>query len=112
MIWLTWRQFRGQAMVAGAALAAFAIALVITGVGLNHRYDEAGLPGCQASHNCQQLAVNFISQIHDFRSEFGLFLGGIAVVYLVPALIGLFWGAPLIARELEAGTLRWRGIRA
>ena len=24
----------------------------------------------------------------------------------LPALIGLFWGAPLIARELEAGTHR------
>jgi hypothetical protein len=35
-----------------------------------------------------------------------LFYGGIAVMYLTPALIGLFWGAPLIARELEAGTYR------
>ena len=25
---------------------------------------------------------------------------------VLPALIGLFWGAPLIARELEAGTHR------
>ena len=29
-----------------------------------------------------------------------------AVVLVLPALIGLFWGAPLIARELEAGTHR------
>src|SRR4029453_7285318 len=29
-----------------------------------------------------------------------------AVVLLLPALIGLFWGAPLLARELEAGTHR------
>jgi hypothetical protein len=28
------------------------------------------------------------------------------LMYLVPALIGIFWGAPLIARELEAGTHR------
>jgi len=28
------------------------------------------------------------------------------VVLVLPALIGLFWGAPLIARELEAGTHR------
>jgi hypothetical protein len=27
-------------------------------------------------------------------------------VLVLPALIGLFWGAPLIARELEAGTHR------
>lgn len=27
-------------------------------------------------------------------------------VYGVPALLGIFWGAPLIAREIEAGTLQ------
>ncbi len=27
-------------------------------------------------------------------------------MYLTPALLGLFWGAPLIARELETGTYR------
>ena len=30
MIWLTWRQFRAQAIVAAAALAVIAIALAIT----------------------------------------------------------------------------------
>ena len=33
------------------------------------------------------------------------FAGG-AALYLTPALIGTFWGAPLVTRELEAGTLR------
>ncbi len=28
------------------------------------------------------------------------------IIYVVPALIGVFWGAPLIARELETGTHR------
>ena len=31
---------------------------------------------------------------------------------LAPALIGIFWGAPLIARELETGTSGWPGTRA
>jgi hypothetical protein len=26
--------------------------------------------------------------------------------YLTPAIIGTFWGAPLISRELETGTYR------
>ena len=30
MIWLTWRQFRAQAITAAAALAAFAILLAVT----------------------------------------------------------------------------------
>ncbi|WNI34128.1 transporter [Streptomyces sp. ITFR-6] len=33
------------------------------------------------------------------------FVGGVTVL-LVPALIGMFWGAPLVARELESGTHR------
>ena len=28
------------------------------------------------------------------------------LVVLVPGIIGIFWGAPLVARELEAGTYR------
>jgi hypothetical protein len=35
-----------------------------------------------------------------------VYWGGIFVFYAVPAIIGMFWGAPLIARELEAGTFR------
>ena len=27
-------------------------------------------------------------------------------VFVVPPLVGMFWGAPLIARELDAGTHR------
>jgi len=38
-----------------------------------------------------------------------LYLLGIVIILLTPAVIGLFWGAPLIARELETGTsaLAW-----
>ena len=31
MIWLTWRQFRPQAVVVAAGLSAFAILLLVTG---------------------------------------------------------------------------------
>ncbi|WP_228718225.1 transporter [Kitasatospora acidiphila] len=35
-----------------------------------------------------------------------LYLLGALLVRTVPAVIGVFWGAPLVARELEAGTHR------
>ncbi len=38
MIWLTWRQFRVQALIAAAALAAAAILLGVTGPRLASRY--------------------------------------------------------------------------
>jgi hypothetical protein len=36
----------------------------------------------------------------------GLYFFSILVILIAPAIIGCFWGAPLIARELEAGTFR------
>ncbi len=108
MIWLTWRQFRTQAAVAASALAAIAITLAVTGITLRGHYKSAGLPACHVHHDCQQVATTFIHQLRsgaigDYSAVFYL---GIVVLYLVPALIGLFWGAPLLAREFETGTVR------
>jgi hypothetical protein len=103
MIWMSWRQFRGQAITAGAILVVLAIALGITGTGLASDYHGAGLNSCHLS--CATDATNFLNSIRGSGYQ-TLFDGGIVVMYLVPALIGLFWGAPLIARELETGTYR------
>ncbi len=35
-----------------------------------------------------------------------LYFLSVLVILVVPAIVGMFWGAPLIARELEAGTFR------
>jgi hypothetical protein len=35
-----------------------------------------------------------------------VYLLGIGIIVLAPAVIGMFWGAPLIARELETGTFQ------
>ena len=35
-----------------------------------------------------------------------MYILGLGVVYLAPGIIGLFWGAPLVTRELETGTFR------
>jgi hypothetical protein len=102
MIWLTWRQFRPQAVTALAALAAFAILLGVTGPHVAGIYASSGVADCQSA-DCGQLAANFLNAV---SSDTAVFLFGIAVVIVAPALIGLFWGAPLIAREFEAGTFR------
>jgi hypothetical protein len=105
MMWVTWRQFRAQAIVAGSVLAAIAIGLVITGLNLRHKYDAAGLPSCYIRHDCEFVATGLINQLRagDYNV---IFFASVFVLYAVPALIGLFWGAPLLAREFEAGTLR------
>ena len=104
MLWLTWRQFRAPIVVAATALAAFAVILGLTGPDLAHLYATSGLATCRAS--CGSLASTFLSQMRSDAIYPLLFFAGGAALYVTPALIGMFWGAPLVTRELEAGTLR------
>ncbi|MFC9249465.1 ABC transporter permease [Streptomyces sp. NPDC057136] len=97
MIWLTWRQYRVQTLVALAALAVIAAVLVVIGVQLHDSYDST-VATCQSA--CES-AKDVI------RSEYNVlfyFVAGLLIA--VPGIIGIFWGAPLIARELETGTHR------
>jgi hypothetical protein len=100
VIWLTWRQFRASAAMMAAALALLAAILALTGPGLADDY-SAGIAGCATQGDgCSDFVQRF------FDDNRNAFLAVTAVVLVLPALIGLFWGAPLIARELEAGTHR------
>jgi hypothetical protein len=103
MIWLTWRQFRPQAIVAAAALAVVAVALAVTGPHLASMYTSSGLASCHAG--CGTQASTFITAVKGSATEL-IFYGGIFLLYATPALIGMFWAAPLVTRELEAGTFR------
>ncbi|MCW2707374.1 MAG: putative transrane transport protein [Frankiales bacterium] len=89
MTWLTWRQLRAQATAVYAAVLALAVVLAVTGP----RLTRLG-----------QGQVSLFDQLT--RSDRNLYYAGIVVLALAPAVIGAFWGAPLVARELEAGTHR------
>lgn len=108
MTWLTWRQFRTQALTAAVALAAFAILLAATGPHLASLYAASGVSGCHPA-DCADMASNWLSQLYSAGTYWVLDLLGIVIILLAPAVIGLFWGAPLVARELETGTsaLAW-----
>ncbi|PGH44954.1 ABC-2 family transporter protein [Micromonospora sediminicola] len=84
MIRFTLRQFRLPALAGLLLLALAGAGLLRLGADVRAVPDPARLP--------------------DRYAQTMLFLaGGFA---LVPALLGAFWGAPLVARELEAGTHR------
>jgi hypothetical protein len=106
MIWLTWRQFRAQAWVAAGALAVAAAVLAVTGLHLAHLYDASGLGACHAHGDCGMLGTTLMNEFRASATDKLLYNGGVVLLYAVPALIGLFWGAPLISREFEAGTFR------
>src|ERR1017187_566908 len=98
MTWLAWRQFRLQACVAVALLAAVAIAFVMTGPHLVHVYDTV-VRTCASRGDCPSVTQSFLGRDHLLRDL------SLAVI-LVPVLVGMFWGAPLIAREMETGSFR------
>jgi ABC-type transport system involved in multi-copper enzyme maturation permease subunit len=99
MIWMAWRQFRAQALVAFGALAALAIYTVVLGFQIRHSY-SGDLAGCKVSGNCSGVLSQFEGQ---YSTTLGL-LGDLLIA--VPGVIGVFWGAPLVTRELETGTHR------
>lgn len=109
MIWLTWRQSRLQAASAALVLVAFAVLLTVTGPHLASLYASSPVGSCQGGPaNCGGPADEFFQQL--LGEGIGkLYLLGIMLILVAPAVIGVFWGAPLIARELEARTqyLAW-----
>jgi hypothetical protein len=100
MIWLAWRQFRVQALTAVAAFIVLGAVLAYTGPHVTHLYNTSGIHACQAAHgDCGPLIDNFTSHYPWWHG-----LGALTIA--LPALVGVFWGAPLLSRELETGTYR------
>ncbi|MGJ6963704.1 ABC transporter permease [Streptosporangium sp. G11] len=97
MIWLTWRQFRGSAAMMAALLVTLIAALALTGPDLASQY-STGIAACTQDSTCDRFYDRFFDEYQLPFTAVSL------VVLLLPALVGLFWGAPLITRELEAGT--------
>ena len=98
MIWLAWRQFRLQTCVAVGLLVAVAIAFALTGPHNVHVYDTV-VRTCASRGDCPSVTQSFLGRDHLLRD---LSLAAI----LIPVLVGMFWGAPLIAREMETGSFR------
>jgi ABC-type transport system involved in multi-copper enzyme maturation permease subunit len=102
MIWLTWRQFRIQGIVMAAILAVFGVLLLVTGPHLASVARTSGFAACHTS--CATYAQTFFSELNPPYHL--VYLLGAVLIIALPAVIGLFWGAPLIARELDSGTFR------
>jgi hypothetical protein len=97
MIQLSWRQFRTPAIVAFVALVAVAAFAALTGPSLAHAY-VATLAACRQTGDCTSAMQTFARNDSALLSSFD------TLVTVAPALLGAFWGAPLIAREIESGT--------
>jgi len=96
MAWVTWRQHRAALGGVAAFLGAFAVYLWLTGLQMHHA--EAAYCHPAGSLGC---AVNFTGRYGETAIMVSIALQA------VPALIGAFAGAPVLARELETGTFRY-----
>ena len=92
-----WLQSRTQTLVVAGMLVALAVAAAITGVQLAHLYASLVAhctTGCGFASNEFSSHDQFFAHLLD------------VVAQVAPALLGIFWGAPLLAREYETGTYR------
>lgn len=92
-----WLQSRTQTLISAGLLTVLAAGAAVTGVQLAHLY-ASSVASC---HSGCALAVR----------EFGLHQAFLqrafdVLIEVTPPLLGVFWGAPLLARELETGTYR------
>src|SRR6202453_383913 len=101
MAWVTWRQHRFALAGVGGLLGVLAAYLVFTGLPMHHAY--AAVAACRPASS---LACS--NAIGDFDNAHWSTAEAIAVLLqVVPALIGAFAAAPVLARELETGTFRY-----
>jgi hypothetical protein len=99
MAWVTWRQHRFALTGVAALLGTLAVYLWIVGRQLHHAYAAA-----TACHPASSIACGDL--INSFNGMDKVLANGF-VLQPVPALIGAFVGAPVLARELETGTFRY-----
>lgn len=100
MIWWTWRQHRIQVLWTAAALAVLGVWMAVSGRALSQEYQRLGIGAClAAARDCSGSTSVFLNAHQGLAFLTPLFL-------VVPGIIGVFWGAPLAARELETGTHR------
>jgi len=99
MAWVIWRQHRSALTAVAVFLGALAVSLWRIGLQLHHAYAAAAACRPVLSPACDALQTSF--------SGMDILLANGYVLQAVPALIGAFAGAPVLARELETGTFRY-----
>jgi hypothetical protein len=99
MIRLTCLQFRTQSAAATCGVLIAALVAAATGPHLAHLYSTT-VATCRSRGDCDTAIPAFLATDATLRTVLGGF------VRATPAILGAFWGAPLVARELESGTYR------
>jgi hypothetical protein len=100
MAWVTWRQHRFALGGVTALLGALAVWLWLEGLHAHRAYATAADCHPASSGACGALVGYFLTYVSTAQTV-------AIVLQAVPALIGAFVGAPVLAREMETGTFRY-----
>jgi len=103
LAWVTWRQHRFALAGVLMVLGGVGLFMVFNGLAMHHVYTRLGLDTCGSlgGPSCQ-------AQITAFEQDYYSWADHLPhLVMLLPGMIGVFVGAPLVARELESGTFRF-----
>ncbi|MEU8074909.1 ABC transporter permease subunit [Catellatospora citrea] len=102
---MTWRQHRAQVLATTGLLVLLGVLLLVSAMDATRYLAEHVVAGCPGpAEQCR--AVN-VALTQRYGLVYQAVLGILPL--LGPALVGAFWGAPLIGREFERGThkLAW-----
>jgi hypothetical protein len=113
MTWLVWRQYRATAAISAVLLAALAAVVLVDGFQIASRWHSI-LVTCAGESGCLHQQPNLVN---------GVISDLPYICLIVPAALGMLWGAPLVASELEARTsdfawtqsvsrTRWLAVKA
>ncbi len=99
MAGVIWRQHRFALVTVAVVLGGASVYLWLVGSTLHNAYAAAVACHPVGSAACQDAVNNF--------NNLGVFLSNGIILQVLPAAIGAFVGAPLLAREMETGTFRY-----
>jgi hypothetical protein len=101
--WVTWRQHRFALAGTVVVLGGFGILMLISGLAMHSDYASLGLNTCGKLSDpaCDTPLGIFQANYQNWAQQLPQFLT------FLPGLLGVFVGAPVVARELESGTFRF-----
>ncbi len=119
MTWVAWRQHRVSLLVVLALVLVTAAVMLWFRIAALDHLTAAGIEGCvrvEDEHCPQGAMASFADAFEGYARNFPMVLLGL------PALLGMFTGAPLFARDFEQGThilgltqsisrLRWWSVK-
>jgi ABC-type transport system involved in multi-copper enzyme maturation permease subunit len=112
LCWVTWRQHRTALLAILAVFVFSALVLVYYGLSMHRDFTSLKLAACAQVPGSEAGSVNrdglsCANELADFHGDQNRVSQLMAAFLPLPAVFGLFIGAPLLAREYESGTFRF-----